>query len=83
MAEAIDTSVEELNKKINFAEKIKEADLEHEFNLASNDDKLGQSLIEMRDSLIKAREDEEKRKLLLEKSQQQAEEMSSQEKEMR
>jgi methyl-accepting chemotaxis protein len=63
MAEALNISVEELNKKTNFAEKIKEGDLEHEFNLASDDDKLGQSLIEMRDSLKKAREEEEKRKV--------------------
>jgi methyl-accepting chemotaxis protein len=63
MAEALNTSVEELNKKTNFAEKIKEGDLEHQFNLASEEDKLGQSLIEMRDSLKKAREEEEKRKI--------------------
>jgi len=63
MAEALNTSVEELNKKTNFAEKIKEGDLEHQFNLASEEDKLGQSLIEMRDSLKKAQEEEEKRKI--------------------
>jgi len=63
MAEALNTSLEELNKKTSFAEKIKEGDLEHEFKVASDNDKLGKSLIEMRDSLKKAREEEEKRKI--------------------
>ena len=63
MAKALNTSVEELNKKTSFAEKIKEGELDHEFNLASDNDKLGQSLIEMRDSLKSAREEEEKRKI--------------------
>jgi len=63
MAEALNTSLEELNKKTSFAEKIKEGDLEHEFKVASDNDQLGKSLIEMRDSLKKAREEEEKRKI--------------------
>ena len=63
MAKALNTSITELNKKNNFAEKIKEGDLEHKFTLASENDQLGKSLIDMRDSLKKAKEEEETRKI--------------------
>ena len=62
MGSALNTSIDELNKKKQFAEKIKEGDLEHDYKLASDKDVLGKSLIEMRNSLKHAREEEEKRK---------------------
>ncbi len=63
MAKALNTSVEELNKKNQFARKLGQGDLEHQFELSHEEDELGQSLAEMRDSLKNAREEEEKRKV--------------------
>ena len=62
MTLALNKSIDELNKKADFASEIGKGQLEHEFTLASDQDKLGKSLIEMRESLRKAREDEQKRK---------------------
>lgn len=62
MATALNTSVEELSKKNEFAKSLGEGNLEYEFHLSHNEDELGNSLLEMRDSLKKAREDEKKRK---------------------
>jgi methyl-accepting chemotaxis protein len=63
MAKALNTSIDELNKKNKFAQMLGEGDLEHDFELSTEEDQLGHSLIEMRDSLKKAREEEEKRKI--------------------
>jgi len=63
MAEALNSSIDGLNQKVDFANHIGRGELSHEFALLSNDDVLGKSLIEMRNSLIKAKEEEEKRKV--------------------
>ncbi len=62
MANALNISIEELNKKNEFARSLGEGNLNHEFSLSNENDELGKSLIEMRDSLLKAREDEKKRR---------------------
>ncbi|MFP4018292.1 MAG: GAF domain-containing protein [Bacteroidales bacterium] len=63
MANALNTSIEELNRKNEFAQKLGEGELDHQFELTNEEDQLGLSLIEMRDNLKKAREEEEKRKI--------------------
>ncbi|MFO8234524.1 MAG: GAF domain-containing protein [Bacteroidales bacterium] len=63
MANALNTSIEALNRKNEFAQKLGEGDLEHPFELPNEEDQLGISLIEMRDNLKNAREEEEKRKI--------------------
>ena len=63
MATALNTSIDELNKKNEFARKIGNGKLEADYQMLSEDDQLGQSLIEMRNSLQHAREEEENRKV--------------------
>jgi len=63
MYHALNTSILELNKKTDFANHIGEGNLEYNFNLVSDDDELGLALINMRNSLLKAREEEDKRKI--------------------
>ncbi|HAF30512.1 MAG TPA: hypothetical protein DCG75_15830 [Bacteroidales bacterium] len=63
MTEALNSSIDGLNKKVDFANHIGQGELNHSFELLSDDDVLGKSLIEMRTSLIKADEEEEKRKV--------------------
>jgi methyl-accepting chemotaxis protein len=62
MTRALETSIQGLNLKTEFANQIESGNLEHEFNLLSDDDKLGLALVEMRNSLKKARIDEQERK---------------------
>jgi PAS domain S-box-containing protein len=62
MATALNTSIEELNKKNEFAKNLGDGNLDYEFQLSHEEDELGNSLLEMRDSLKKAREEEKKRK---------------------
>lgn len=62
MALALNTSIKGLNQKAEFANKIGSGKIDHELELLSDDDSLGQSLINMRNSLLKARSEEEKRK---------------------
>jgi methyl-accepting chemotaxis protein len=62
MATALNTSIEELNKKNEFAKSLGDGNLDHEFQLSHEEDELGNSLLEMRDSLKKAREEEKQRK---------------------
>jgi len=62
MAEALNTSIDGLNKKNIFASNLEQGNLDSTINLLSNKDELGHSLFQMRDSLKKAREEEEKRK---------------------
>jgi PAS domain S-box-containing protein len=62
MANALNTSIEGLNEKNIFANHLGNGQLEYKIELLSNKDELGKSLLEMRDSLKKAREEEEKRK---------------------
>jgi methyl-accepting chemotaxis protein len=63
MAEALNISIEGLHKKVEFANQIGAGQLNSTFDLLSNDDVLGQSLIEMRNSLLKARDEEESRRI--------------------
>ncbi len=63
MAHALNTSIEELKKKNEFARKLGKGELGHDFEITHEEDELGKSLVDMRDSLKKAREEEEKRKV--------------------
>jgi methyl-accepting chemotaxis protein len=63
MTKALNTSIDELNKKADFASNIGQGNLNYDFESLGEEDHLGKSLIEMRDSLKKAREEEEKRKI--------------------
>lgn len=63
MTIALNSSIEGLNKKVEFANRIGQGELDHNFELLGTDDVLGKSLIEMRNSLIKADEEEAKRKI--------------------
>jgi len=63
MAIALNKSIEGLNNKVDFANYIGKGELNQEFVLLSDEDVLGKSLIEMRNSLVRAKEEEEKRKI--------------------
>ena len=63
MTDALNDSINGLNKKVEFANHIKQGELNHEFELLSEKDALGKSLIEMRNSLQHAKEEDEKRKI--------------------
>ena len=63
MTKALKTSIEGLNLKTNFANNIGLGNLDYDFKLLSDDDHLGQALVDMRNSLSKAQEEEEKRKI--------------------
>ena len=62
MGHALNTSIEGLNKKNDFASHLGKGELDYQYEMLSQEDELGQSLLEMRDSLKKAREEEEKRR---------------------
>ncbi len=61
MANALNTSIDGLNKKSKFAMDIENGHLESNLDLLSENDVLGKSLIDMRNSLKKAKDDEEQR----------------------
>jgi methyl-accepting chemotaxis protein len=63
MADALAASIEGLNEKAEFAKRIGHGNLDAEMKLLSEDDVLGISLLEMRDSLRKAKQEEELRKI--------------------
>ncbi len=63
MTNALNSSIDGLNKKVDFANNIGKGVLNHEFDVLSEEDVLGKSLIEMRASLVKADSEDEKRKL--------------------
>src|SRR6056297_603513 len=63
MANALNTSIDELNKKNEFAQNLGTGKLDYQFQASGKEDELGHSLLEMRESLQKAREEEEKRKI--------------------
>jgi len=62
MANALSASIGGINNKTDFARLIGSGNLDVNLDLLSEDDVLGKSLLEMRDSLIKAKEEENKRK---------------------
>lgn len=62
MAEAFNRSIEGLNHKTSFALDIGIGKLDSEFELLSENDILGKSLKDMRDSLVAAKQEEDKRK---------------------
>jgi len=63
MSESVNQVIDGLKNTLAFAEKIKDGDYEHHFEPLSEEDVLGNSILNMRDSLIKAQKDEEKRKV--------------------
>lgn len=62
MGKALSKSIDGLIEKTTFATNIEAGILNSELNLLSDDDKLGKSLLDMRDSLKKAKDEEEMRK---------------------
>jgi methyl-accepting chemotaxis protein len=63
MNQSVNTLIDGLNKTAEFAQEIGKGNLDKEFELLSDKDVLGNSLLEMRESLKEAREQEEKRKI--------------------
>ncbi|PLX10478.1 MAG: hypothetical protein C0597_16700, partial [Marinilabiliales bacterium] len=63
MGNSVNTLIEGLNKTAEFAREIGKGNLEKEFDLLSDKDVLGNSLLEMRKSLKIAKEQEAERKL--------------------
>lgn len=63
MNHSVNTLIDGLNKTAAFAQEIGKGNLDKEFELLSDKDVLGNSLLEMRKSLKVAREQEEKRKI--------------------
>ncbi|MDX9695462.1 MAG: cache domain-containing protein [Bacteroidales bacterium] len=63
MSQSVNTLIDGLNKTANFAKEIGKGNLDQEFELLSDKDVLGNSLLEMRKSLKLAKEQEELRKL--------------------
>ena len=61
MANALNTTIEGLNKKTSFANDIGKGHLESDLELLSENDVLGKSLLDMRNSLKKAKDDEQQR----------------------
>jgi HAMP domain-containing protein/PAS domain-containing protein len=61
MTQALNTSIHGLNDKAEFANQIGTGNIDYKLELASDEDVLGQSLLNMRSSLLKARAEEEKR----------------------
>lgn len=62
MGDALTKSIDGLLAKTEFAKSIEEGKLNAELKLLSNDDVLGKSLLDMRESLKKAEDDEARRK---------------------
>jgi len=69
MATALNTSIDGLAQKNDFAYKIGKGDLNADLNLLSDEDLLGKSLIHMRESLKVSQEEENNRKIEDEKRQ--------------
>jgi len=63
MADSVNKLIEGLNSTALFAEQIGKGELNAEFKLLSENDILGNSLLDMRKSLIHAKEEEKKRKI--------------------
>lgn len=62
MADSVNQIIQGLNSMANFASQVGEGNLNAEFHRLSNEDILGNSLIEMRNRLRNAKEEDEKRK---------------------
>ena len=62
MSQALNTTIDGMNKKNAFANHIKTGELEANYALLSDEDQLGQSLLEMRNNLKNAREEQEKQR---------------------
>lgn len=62
MTQAVNTLIDNLRNTANFANQIGSGDLTANYDSISNDDELGNSLLEMRDSLQRAADEERKRK---------------------
>jgi len=69
MATALNTSIDGLAQKNDFAYKIGQGDLNADINLLSEEDLLGKSLLHMRESLKASKEEENNRKIEDEKRQ--------------
>lgn len=67
MVEALSASLAGVNSKTSFAREIGAGNLNVNLSLLSDEDQLGKSLIEMRDNLRRAHDEEEKRKIEEEK----------------
>jgi methyl-accepting chemotaxis protein len=61
MTQALNTSIRDLNNKAEFANQIGTGNIDYNLELASDEDILGKSLLNMRSSLLKARSEDEKR----------------------
>ena len=61
MADALNTTIDGLTHKVDFALSIGGGNLESDFKTISNDDILGKALLDMRSSLKKAKDEEERR----------------------
>ena len=62
MAIALNKYIDGYTQKTHFASRIGDGELDEKLDLLSDEDKLGKSLMQMRDNLKKARQEEEKRK---------------------
>lgn len=62
MAKALNTTIDGLNQKVEFALNIEKGNFDSDLKVLSNDDILGNALIDMRNSLTKAAQEEENRK---------------------
>ena len=68
MTLALNTSIQGLNKKTEFANQIGSGNIGFKLDLISTEDQLGQSLINMRNRLLKAKSEEKRQKIKDEKN---------------